>query len=79
MERYLREVIGNQLILNNSPPPPFIPEFIIYLLIKPTFEVFTLAIKFDCLFLGVFKQVLALLLLVFRRLLPKLPYNLLLF
>ena len=36
MERYLREVIGN-LLAQNSPPPPPIPEFIIYLLIKPMF------------------------------------------
>ena len=35
MERYLRELIGN-LLARNSPPPP-IPEFIIYLLIKPMF------------------------------------------
>ena len=51
MEKYLREVIGNLLTLNSL---PFIPEFIIYLLIKPMFGVFTLAIKFDCLFLGIF-------------------------
>ena len=38
MERYLREVIGNLLTLN-SPPPLFISEFIIYLLIKPMFGV----------------------------------------
>ena len=48
MKKHLREVINNQLILN-SPPPP-IPEFIIYLLMKPMFSIFTLAIKFDCLF-----------------------------
>ena len=55
MERYLREVIGNSLTLNSPPPPPFlISEFMIYLLIKPMFRVFTLAIKFDCLFLGIF-------------------------
>ena len=53
MERYLREAIGNQLPLN-SPPPPLIPEFIIYLLIKPMFGVLTIAMKFDCLFLGIF-------------------------
>ena len=54
MERYLREVIGNQLTPNS--PPPLIPEFIVYLLIKPMLGVFTLAIKFDCLFLGIFKS-----------------------
>ena len=53
MERYLREVIGNQLTLNS--PPPLIPEFIKHLLIKPMFGVFTLAISFDCLFLGILK------------------------
>ena len=52
MERYLREVIGNYLTLNS--PPSLIPEFIIYLLIRPMFGVFTLAIKFDCLFSGIF-------------------------
>ena len=55
MKRYLREVIGNQLILN-IPPPPLIPEFIIYLLMKSMFGIFTLAIKFHCLFLGIFKS-----------------------
>ena len=55
MERYLREVIGNLLALN-SPPPSFISEFIIYLLIKPMFGVFTQAIKFDCIFLGIFQS-----------------------
>ena len=43
MERYLREVICKELILN-SPPPP-IHEFIIYLLIKPMLSIFTLAIN----------------------------------
>ena len=38
------------------PPPPFIPEFIIFLLIKAMFGVFTFAIKFDCLFLGIFRS-----------------------
>ena len=42
MERYLREVT------------PHIPEFMIYWLIKPMFGVFKLAIKFDCLFSGIF-------------------------
>ena len=46
MERYLREVTGNKLTLNST-PPPLIPEFMIYLLMKPMFGVFTLAIKFD--------------------------------
>ena len=54
MERYLREVIGNQLTL--SSPLPLIPEFIIYLLIKPMFGVFTLVIKFECLFSGIFQS-----------------------
>ena len=53
MERYLREVIGNLLTLNS---PPTIAKFIIYLLIKPMFGVFTLAIKFDCFFLGIFQS-----------------------
>ena len=54
MKRYLREMIGNLLALNS--PPPFISEFIIYLLKKPMFGVFTPAIKFDCLFLGIFQS-----------------------
>ena len=57
MERYLRDVTGNQLTLNSPPPPPpllLIFEFRIYLLIKPMFRVFTLAIKFDGLFSGIF-------------------------
>ena len=54
MERYLREVIGNKLTLNC--PPPHIPELMIYLLIKPMFGVFKLAIKFDCLFSGIFSK-----------------------
>ena len=54
MERYLRGVIGNSLPVNGS-PPPFISEFVIYLLIKSMFGVFTLTIKFDCLFLGFFQ------------------------
>ena len=57
MGRYLREVITNQPSLN-SPPPLLIPEFIIYLLIKSMFGVFTLAMKFDCLFVGHFSKFL---------------------
>ena len=45
MEKDLREVIGNQLILNS--PYPSIPEFTVYLLMKLTFSIFILAIKFD--------------------------------
>ena len=52
MERHLREVTSNQLTLIS--PPLLIPEFLIYLLIKPMFGVFILAMKFDCLFLGIF-------------------------
>ena len=55
MERYLREVIGNYPTLN-APPPLVVAEFIIYLLINPMFGVFTLAMKFDCLFLGIFQS-----------------------
>ena len=53
-EKILRQVIGNQLILS-SPPPP-IPKFIICLLMKPMFSLFTLAIKSDCLLLGIFQS-----------------------
>ena len=55
MERYLREVIGNLFTLITE-LPSLIPEFIIFLLIKAMFGVFTLAIKFDCLFLGIFQS-----------------------
>ena len=54
MERYLKEVIGNSLTLNST--LRLTPEFIIYLLIKFMFDVFTLAMKFDCLFLGIFQS-----------------------
>ena len=52
MKRDLREMIGNYL-KRNSPSPP-IPYFIVYLLMTSTFSIFTLAIKFDCLFLTIF-------------------------
>ena len=51
MERDLREVISNYLILKS----PF-PEFMIYFLMKPVFTTFTLVIKFDCLFLASFQS-----------------------
>ena len=54
MKRDLREMIGNELILN-SPPPLFL-LFIVYLLMTPMFSIFTLAIKFDCLFLTIFQS-----------------------
>ena len=55
MERELRQVIDNQPILNSLPLHP-ISEFrpITYLLMKPVFKFFTLAIKFYCLFLVIF-------------------------
>ena len=52
-EKILRQVIGNQLILS-SPPP--IPKYMICLLMKPMFSIFTIAIKFDCLFLAIFQS-----------------------
>ena len=54
MERYLKEVIVNYLTLNA--PPQLISEFTNYFLIKPMFGIFTLAMKFDCLFLGIFQS-----------------------
>ena len=53
MERYLREVIGNLLTLNS---PLFFYFWVYNILIKPIFGAFTLAIKFDCLFLGIFQS-----------------------
>ena len=55
MKKDLREMIGNKLILNIPPPPP-ISKFIIYLLMTPMFSIFTLEIKFDCLFLTIFQS-----------------------
>ena len=52
MKRDLREMFGNELILN-SPP---IPQFMVYLLMTPMFSIFTLAIKFDYLFFTIFQS-----------------------
>ena len=54
MERELRQVIGN--LTNTEKPVHPISEFrpIIYLLMKPVFKFFTLAIKFYCLVLVIF-------------------------
>ena len=52
MKKILRQVNGNYVILN-SPPP--IPKFIICLLMKPMFSILTIAIKFDSLFLAIFR------------------------
>ena len=42
-----------------DPLPPLIPEFIIYLVDEIyMFGIFTLAIKCDCLFLGIFSKFL---------------------
>ena len=71
MERCLREVIGNQLTLNS---PPFVPEFIIYLLIEPMFGVFTLVIIFDCLFLGIFQNFYWFVTLIFDKSAPHPEY-----
>ena len=38
MKRYLREIIGNYLILNSAPPP--IPYSVVYLLVTPMFSSF---------------------------------------
>ena len=54
MERHLREVIGNQLTLNSPHPHLFLS--LNYLLIKFMFDVFILAMKFDCLILGIFQS-----------------------
>ena len=72
MERYLREVIGNLFTLNS--PSPFISEFIIYLLIKPMFGVFTLTIKFDRIFLGFFQSCHRFVTLIFDKFTPPPEY-----
>ena len=76
MERYLSEVMGNQLILNSPPDFPLIPEFMIYLLIKPMFGVFTLAlvVTFDCLFLGIFQSFHWFVTFIFHKLAPPPEY-----
>ena len=73
MERYLRVVMGNSLTLN-SPPSFLIPEFIIHLLIKPIFCIFTLAIKFDCLFFGIFQSFYWFVTFMFDKLAPSPEY-----
>ena len=72
MGRYLREVVGNLSTLNSPPPPSFLS--IIYLLIKPMFGIFTLAIKFDCLFLGIFQSFYWFVALIFDEFTPP-PLN----
>ena len=52
MKRDIRGTFGNQLILNNL--PLFLIKFMVYLLMTTMFSIFTLAIKFDCLFLVIF-------------------------
>ena len=54
--------------------PPLIPEFIIYLLMKPMFGIFTLAIKFHCLFLGILKSFYRFVTLIFDELVPPSEY-----
>ena len=54
MKRDLREMIGNELIMNS--PPLFLSSYIVYLLMTPMFSIFTLAIKFDCLFFTMFQS-----------------------
>ena len=57
MERELRQMIANKPILNSLYSLHPISEFrpIIYLLMKSVFKFFTIAIKFYCLFLVIFK------------------------
>ena len=55
MERDLREVIGNQLILNSKYPPSPIPE-LTYFLMKTMLSSFQPAIEFDYLFLAIFES-----------------------
>ena len=52
MEKILRQVIGNYLIMKSLP----ISKLIICLLMKPMFSIFTQAIKFDCLLLTIFQS-----------------------
>ena len=67
MKRDLRGMIGNLLILN-SPPP--VRKFIVYLLMTLIFSIFTLAIKFDCLFLAIFQTFHVFVSFVFEKLVP---------
>ena len=69
-KKNLRLVIGNYLTLNSPPPPPPIPKFVICLLMKPMFSVFTLAIKFDCLFLAIFWSLHWFVSFIFDKLVP---------
>ena len=54
MEKFLRLVIGNSLMLN-SPPPPSLFLIVYNMFVDEIlFTIFTQAIKFDCLFLTIF-------------------------
>ena len=55
MKRDLGEMIGNELILN-SPPPHSLVYNLVYLLMTRMFSIFTLTIKFDCLFFTIFQS-----------------------
>ena len=70
MKRDLREMIGNELIMNSHPPPPPIPQFIVYLLMTPMFSIFTLAIKFDCLLFTIFQSFHLFVVFIFDKLAP---------
>ena len=51
-------------------PSPLISKFIVYLLLVPMLSIFTLAIKFDCLFLAIFQNFHLLVSFIFDKLAP---------
>ena len=65
MQRDLRRMFGNQLILNSTPP---ISKFIVCLLMTPMLSIFTLVIEFDCLFLAIFQSFRVFLSFIFDKL-----------
>ena len=53
MKRNLSKIGNYQYCID---PLPRIPQFMVYLLMTPMFSIFTLAIKFDCVFLTIFQN-----------------------
>ena len=68
MKRDLREMIGNELILNSPPYSLVYSTFVddTYCM----FSIFTLAIKFDCLFFTIFQSFHLLVDFIFDKLAP---------
>ena len=69
MKRNLRE-IGNYQDCIAPPPPRYSLVYSLYLLMTPMFSIFTLAIKFDCVFLIIFQSFDLFVSFIFNKLAP---------